>query len=395
MTETTVSASTPESGTGDEWRAPDIDRPEGSLTAPEPEMLRGMLAWHRSTLLWKCSGLTAAQLAERSVPPSGLSLLGLIRHLRKVERIWLRTRFAGEPARAAPRLRRGAGAGLRRGRRRDGARGLRGTAHRVERGGSRRRRAKPRRGRRGGRRPVLVALRLPAPHRGVREAQRPRRPRARGRRRCHGGLSHGARRRHRRRHEATTRSARPDPATVRRVRGRVCRPAALLVAVSSPGRGRGAGRTAPRGQTGSGSAGALARGGARPRAASPGVRCGAVVSERRGPRRRPRGRSLARRAAAPSWSTGRRSLTPSRVAARRPTRSTAPSTSASASPSLLRDLGGRTGRPRRARCQRGSAPRHRPVCRRADGQRAATTQLGDPGPRALLGHGPVGRAGSS
>jgi hypothetical protein len=97
MTETTAGASTPESGCGDEWRAPDIDRPGGSLTAPEPEMLRGMLAWHRSTLLWKCSGLTAAQLAERSVPPSGLSLLGLIRHLRKVERIWLRTRFAREP----------------------------------------------------------------------------------------------------------------------------------------------------------------------------------------------------------------------------------------------------------------------------------------------------------
>ena len=59
-------------------------------------MLPAMLAWHRSTLLWKCAGLTAAQLADRSVPPSGLSLLGLLRHLRKVERIWLRTRFASE-----------------------------------------------------------------------------------------------------------------------------------------------------------------------------------------------------------------------------------------------------------------------------------------------------------
>ena len=259
-------------------------------------MLRGMLAWHRSTLLWKCSGLTAAQLAERSVPPSGLSLLGLIRHLRKVERIWLRTRFAGEPVEPLHGFGARAGAGLRRGRRRVGARGLRGTAHRMERGGSRRRRAKPRRGRRGGRRPVLVALRLPAPDRGVRQAQRPRRPRARGRRRCHGGLSHGSRRRNRRRHEAR-RAARPDPATVRGVRGRVCRPAALLVAVSSPGRRPGAGRAAPRGQTGSGSAGALARGGPRARAASPGVRCGAVVSERHGPRRHPRGRSLAGRAA--------------------------------------------------------------------------------------------------
>jgi hypothetical protein len=59
-------------------------------------MLPDMLAWHRSTLLAKCSGLTGAQLAERSVAPSGLSLLGLLRHLRKVERVWLRQRVAGE-----------------------------------------------------------------------------------------------------------------------------------------------------------------------------------------------------------------------------------------------------------------------------------------------------------
>lgn len=59
-------------------------------------MLRGYLAWHRSTFLYKCAGLTAEQLAQRSDPPSTLSLLGLIRHLAKVERIWFRTRFAGE-----------------------------------------------------------------------------------------------------------------------------------------------------------------------------------------------------------------------------------------------------------------------------------------------------------
>jgi len=55
-----------------------------------------MLDWHRATLLWKCSGLTGEQLAESSVPTSGLSLLGLIRHLTKVERAWFRMRFAGE-----------------------------------------------------------------------------------------------------------------------------------------------------------------------------------------------------------------------------------------------------------------------------------------------------------
>jgi uncharacterized damage-inducible protein DinB len=60
-------------------------------------MLRAMLDWHRATLLWKCTGLTGEQLAEYSVPSSGLCLLGLIRHMTKVERVWFRTQFAGEP----------------------------------------------------------------------------------------------------------------------------------------------------------------------------------------------------------------------------------------------------------------------------------------------------------
>ena len=78
------------------WTAPAVERPGGSLVAPETEMLPDLLAWHRSTLLAKCSGLTATQLAERPVSPSGLSLLGLLRHLRKVERVWLRQRVAAE-----------------------------------------------------------------------------------------------------------------------------------------------------------------------------------------------------------------------------------------------------------------------------------------------------------
>ncbi|WP_405149232.1 DinB family protein [Sphaerisporangium sp. NBC_01403] len=79
------------------WTAPEITRTGGSLVAGEREMLEGYLAWHRSTFLLKCAGLTAEQLALRAAPPSGLSLLGLIRHLAKVERTWFRQRFAGEP----------------------------------------------------------------------------------------------------------------------------------------------------------------------------------------------------------------------------------------------------------------------------------------------------------
>jgi uncharacterized damage-inducible protein DinB len=59
-------------------------------------MLQAFLDWYRATLLYKCAGLTGEQLAERSVPPSDLSLLGLVRHMTKVERAWFRQRFAGE-----------------------------------------------------------------------------------------------------------------------------------------------------------------------------------------------------------------------------------------------------------------------------------------------------------
>src|SRR5580693_6549249 len=79
------------------WKAPEVERPEGPLAGPERPMLQAVLDWHRATLLYKCAGLTGEQLARRTVPPSGLSLLGLVRHMTKVERIWFRQRFAGEP----------------------------------------------------------------------------------------------------------------------------------------------------------------------------------------------------------------------------------------------------------------------------------------------------------
>jgi hypothetical protein len=44
-------------------------------------MLDPWLDFHRATLLTKCDGLTDQQLKIRSVPPSSLSLLGLVRHM--------------------------------------------------------------------------------------------------------------------------------------------------------------------------------------------------------------------------------------------------------------------------------------------------------------------------
>ncbi|WGY00569.1 DinB family protein [Nocardioides sp. QY071] len=46
------------------------------------------LARYRATLERTCAGLTPEQLATRSVPPSTLSLLGLVRHLAYVEQAW-------------------------------------------------------------------------------------------------------------------------------------------------------------------------------------------------------------------------------------------------------------------------------------------------------------------
>ncbi|NED14872.1 DinB family protein [Streptomyces sp. SID9124] len=78
------------------WTAPEVTRTPGSLAGDERETLTGYLNWFRSTLLQKCAGLTGEQLAERTVPPSNLALLGLVRHMAKVERTWFRERFAGQ-----------------------------------------------------------------------------------------------------------------------------------------------------------------------------------------------------------------------------------------------------------------------------------------------------------
>jgi len=56
----------------------------------ERESLQSWLDYHRQTLLLKCQGLTGEQLAQRSAPPSTLSLLGLVRHMAEVERGWFR-----------------------------------------------------------------------------------------------------------------------------------------------------------------------------------------------------------------------------------------------------------------------------------------------------------------
>jgi uncharacterized damage-inducible protein DinB len=78
------------------WTSPTPDPVDGPITGDDRAILEGYLAWQRTTLLNVCAGLSAEQLATRAIPPSALSLLGLVRHLTKVERIWLRQRVAGQ-----------------------------------------------------------------------------------------------------------------------------------------------------------------------------------------------------------------------------------------------------------------------------------------------------------
>jgi uncharacterized damage-inducible protein DinB len=79
------------------WTSPFPDPVvDGPTTGRERAILEGMLDWQRRTFLNVCAGLDADQLAARPVRSTGLSLLGLARHLAKVERVWFRKRVAGE-----------------------------------------------------------------------------------------------------------------------------------------------------------------------------------------------------------------------------------------------------------------------------------------------------------
>lgn len=76
----------------------DDPREGGPTLADERTTLLEFLRCQRLTLELKCSDLDAADLARRSVPPSTMSLLGLVRHMAEVERIWFRERMAGQDA---------------------------------------------------------------------------------------------------------------------------------------------------------------------------------------------------------------------------------------------------------------------------------------------------------
>ncbi len=81
------------------WADPDQD-PRNNDSSPDGELatLQDFLSGYRLTLRMKCEGLNAEQLARRSVPPSTMSLLGLVRHLAEVERDWRNWVVPEDPA---------------------------------------------------------------------------------------------------------------------------------------------------------------------------------------------------------------------------------------------------------------------------------------------------------
>jgi uncharacterized damage-inducible protein DinB len=78
--------------------APEEDPRSDVPSVGERATLIDFLTGCRQTLELKCQGLSAAQMARRSIPPSNMSLLGLLRHMADVERYWFRQVLSGEDA---------------------------------------------------------------------------------------------------------------------------------------------------------------------------------------------------------------------------------------------------------------------------------------------------------
>ena len=83
----------------DMWVDPDDDPRNSDGVSPDGELatLQDYLLNYRLTLRMKCEGLDPEQLARRSVPPSTMSLLGLVRHLAEAERDWSNWITSGDP----------------------------------------------------------------------------------------------------------------------------------------------------------------------------------------------------------------------------------------------------------------------------------------------------------
>jgi hypothetical protein len=71
-----------------------MERHDPQTLTDELSLLSEFLDYHRATLVWKVSGLAQDQLAV-TVPPSPLTLAGLVKHLALVEDSWFQERLLG------------------------------------------------------------------------------------------------------------------------------------------------------------------------------------------------------------------------------------------------------------------------------------------------------------
>jgi uncharacterized damage-inducible protein DinB len=79
----------------DMWTTPENDPRSYGNPLGEKATYREYLGNYRLIIEMKCEGLDASQLAARPVPPSTLSLLGLVRHLARVENQWFQRVLQG------------------------------------------------------------------------------------------------------------------------------------------------------------------------------------------------------------------------------------------------------------------------------------------------------------
>jgi uncharacterized damage-inducible protein DinB len=84
------------------WAPPDADPRVAGNPVGELATIREYLSNYRLTLGMKCDDLSPEQLATRSVLPSTMSLLGLVRHMARVEHNWFQRSLQGH--RDIPRL---------------------------------------------------------------------------------------------------------------------------------------------------------------------------------------------------------------------------------------------------------------------------------------------------
>ena len=74
----------------------EAERPEPPRAGSEAATLLGFLDSQRATLQWKCRGLSDEQLRV-ALPPSPITLGGLLKHLACVEDSWFTEVIAGQP----------------------------------------------------------------------------------------------------------------------------------------------------------------------------------------------------------------------------------------------------------------------------------------------------------